>query len=66
MQFKIMGTQGDAGYEYDTLDMQMIKFAELQSSGMLPVKTTPAGKEIMKEFDPNIDEVVWIPRIVGG
>ena len=66
MKFKIMGKKGDAAYDYDTLDMQQIKFAELREAGMLPVVREPDGSRLLQKFEPDHDEVIWIPRITGG
>lgn len=66
MKFKIMGQKGDAAYDYDTLEMQQIKFNELKTAGMLPMVREPAGSRLLKKFEPDHDEVIWIPSIAGG
>jgi hypothetical protein len=40
---------------------------EAQSRGAIAFKTVP-GKdaERIREFDPNADEIIVVPRIVGG
>ena len=66
MRFKIMGKKGDAAFDYDTLEMQQVKFAELKSAGMLPMVREPSGSRLLQKFEPGVDEVIWIPRITGG
>lgn len=66
MRFKILCGKGDAGYDYDTLEMAEIKFDELKTDGYLPVVVEPEGKRVLKGFDPNADEVIWVPAIAGG
>lgn len=66
MKFKIMGKKGDAVFEYDTIEMQKVKFQELQGSGMLPMVRGGGGSRVLKEFEPDAEEVIWMPRIMGG
>jgi hypothetical protein len=66
MKFKIMGKKGDAEFDYETIEMQKIKFDELQTAGMLPMVKTGSKTKMLKEFDPGVDEVIWIPKIMGG
>lgn len=66
MRFKIMGTKGDAALDYADPEVAEIKFDELMLD-MIPVardKDVPA--RILKHFDPDVNEVVWIPKIAGG
>lgn len=65
MKFKILCDKGDAGYDYDT-DVAEIKFDELKSSGMLPMVITPDKREIVQKFDPDIEEISWLPAVMGG
>lgn len=67
MKFKIMCDKGDAGYDYDT-ETAEIKFNELLSQNYLPVAVDPdTGKnKNVKEFDPDIQELIWVPAIMGG
>ena len=64
MKFKIMGKEGDAGYDYDT-DIAELKFNELKES-MLPMEITESGIKKLDKFNPGTDVVVWMPRIMGG
>jgi len=42
------------------------KFDELSLS-MIPVAADGEGPgTVMQKFDPNVEEVVWVPRITGG
>lgn len=65
MIFKIMGNKGDAAIDLETIEMQQIKFDELMGSGLLPMVKDPAPR-MLKSFEPEHDEVLWIPRIAGG
>ena len=66
MKFKIMGKKGDAAFDYDTLEMQKVKFAELKDAGMLPMVRGSGGRRLLQKFDPAAEEVIWIPKITGG
>ena len=66
MKFKIMGQKGDAAFDYDTIEMQQTKFTELEESGLLPVVRESGGLRVLKDFEPDHDEVTWIPKITGG
>ena len=65
MKFRILCDKGDAGYDYDT-DMAQIKFDELIKDNYLPMKVEQGKHLPMKTFDPSINEVVWMPNIMGG
>ena len=67
MKFKIMCHKGDAAYDYTDLEMAEIKFDELKTDGMLPMVIEPEGKKrVLQNFEPDINEVVWMPGIMGG
>lgn len=66
MKFKIMGQKGDAVFDYDTIEMQKIKFNELMGGGMLPMVRGGGGSRVLKKFEPDQEEVIWIPKITGG
>ena len=67
MKFKIMCDKGDAGYTYEEMEMAEIKFNELKGSGMLPmVIGTDSKKRVLQKFDSGVEEVLWLPAIVGG
>ena len=65
MRFKVLCEKGDAPYDYD-VETAQIKFDELRGSGMLPMVVTGGGSVPMRVFDPDVEEVVWVPAIVGG
>ena len=66
MRFKILCDKGDAAYDYDTVEMAEIKFDELKADGFLPMVVEPEGNKMLKAFDPDVDEVMWVPAIMGG
>lgn len=66
-----MGKKGDAVMEYDDVEIQEIKFNELVEANYLPIALKQLGKDLekntlMKAFDPDVDEVLFMPRVVGG
>jgi hypothetical protein len=67
MKFKIMGRKGDAVYDYDTATGE-VKFNELLSDGLVPFGSSGEGKKLAKvdKFHPDLEEVVWMPKLVGG
>ena len=67
MKFKILCNEGDAQYDYDVLEMAEIKFEELLNDNLLPVVVEPEGnKKVLKKFNPDVDEIMWVPAIMGG
>jgi hypothetical protein len=66
MKFKILGQKGDAEFDYDTIEMQEIKFKELGESGLLPMVAEAGKNRMLKNFEPDANEIIWIPKIVGG
>ena len=65
MKFKIMGQKGDFEGGYDRVTASE-KFEELFDSGMLPVVRENDTSRILKKFEPDHDEMLWIPKIMGG
>lgn len=66
MKFKIMGQKGDDVYDYD-VETAEVKFNELLSASLLPVALDGSGdKKIIKKFNPEVEEITWIPKIIGG
>ena len=65
MIYKILCDKGDAPFDYD-VDVAEVKFDELKNSGYLPMKVDGKKHVPMKAFDPDAEEVVWVPAIVGG
>ena len=66
MKFKIMGQKGDSEFDYDSIEMQEIKFDELKGAGMLPTVIDNGKSRMLDKFDPDANEIIWIPRIMGG
>ena len=66
MRFKIMCHKGDSLYDYDIPEMAAIKFDELIGSGMLPMVIEKSGNRLLTKFEPDVDEVMWMPAVVGG
>jgi hypothetical protein len=66
MKFKILGQKGDAEFDYDTIEMQEIKFKELSKSGLLPMVAESGKNRMLKSFEPDANEIIWIPKIAGG
>jgi hypothetical protein len=65
MKFKIMGTKGDAAFDYDT-DAAEVKFNELLAADYIPVQSKGGKSGVVKEFDPDAEKVTWMPKIMGG
>lgn len=62
MKFKILCSAGDSEYDYPN-KIAELKFDELKNAGMLPVV---ADGKVLKEFDPGIEELTWVPKVMGG
>ena len=66
MKFRIISKKGDEAYDYDIETAEM-KFSELLLSGMIPVAVGGEGEHrVLNKFNPDIDEMMWMPRIAGG
>jgi hypothetical protein len=65
MRFKILCREGDDPYDYPT-EVAELKFNELKQAGMLPVVYEGTKAVALKDFDPDIEEVTWLPAIRGG
>jgi hypothetical protein len=61
-----MGKKGDAEFDYETIEMQEIKFAELKNAGMLPMVVEGGKNRMIDKFEPGADEIIFIPKIMGG
>lgn len=66
MKFKILGKKGDAEFDYDTIEMQEIKFNELKTAGMMPMVVDQGKNRMIQKFEPDADEIIFIPKIMGG
>jgi hypothetical protein len=66
MRFKILGQKGDAEFDYDTIEMQEIKFDELKTAGMMPMVVDGGKGRMIQKFEPEVDEIIFIPKVMGG
>ena len=66
MHFKILCREGDAEYDY-ALDIAELKFDELRTAGMVPMVIEQEGKNrLLDKFDPDVEDMIWMPVIMGG
>jgi hypothetical protein len=68
----VMDTTGDTRYQFDASDQAAVaeaekRFMELTGSGFMAAKRTAAGQsELIRNFDPTVEETLFIPRLRGG
>jgi hypothetical protein len=68
----IMDTSGDTRHQFDPTDAQALadaeqRFVELTGAGFIAARRTGDGKsELIRHFDPVVQETLFIPRLVGG
>ena len=68
----VMDHTGDSRYSYDPNDAQELaeaeqRFYELTKVGFTAAVRTSAGQvSQIRSFDPNAEESVFFPRLVGG
>jgi hypothetical protein len=68
----VMDHTGDSRYSYDPNDAQELaeaeqRFYELTKVGFTAAVRTGAGQvSQIRSFDPNAEESVFFPRLVGG
>ena len=68
----VMDTSGDTRHQFDPKDARAVaeaekRFRELTGGGFIAAKRTGHGtSELVRQFDPNAQETVFIPRLVGG
>ncbi len=67
MKFKIMGGKGDAEVDYGK-EVAETKFEELMASNYRPFEVVKAGGGLkpVREFNPEAEEITWMPQIMGG
>ena len=66
MQFKILCREGDALYDYPT-EVAELKFDELRTAGMVPMVVEQEGKNrLLSKFEPDVEDITWMPAIMGG
>jgi hypothetical protein len=68
----VMDTSGDTRLQFDPEDASAVaeaekRFHELTEAGFIAAKRTGRGtSELVRDFDPAVQETVFIPRLVGG
>jgi len=68
----VMDATGDTRHDFDADDMAAVadaarRFAELTERGFTAAKRTGFGTgELIRSFDPNLKETLFIPRLIGG
>jgi hypothetical protein len=72
MKFDVMDHTGHSTEAFDKANPQQLaaaqaRFDELIAEGRTAaVRTGPAQSRIVRKFDPNAEEVLFIPRLMGG
>lgn len=68
----VMNATGDTRYEFDPTDAAVVakastRFKELTGAGYTAAVRRGAGaSELIRDFDPSVDETVFFPRLRGG
>jgi len=69
----VMDGSGDTRHEFDVSDRASVataeeRFRELTGKGFRAVALGPAGGagELVREFDPTIEQTLFIPQLRGG
>jgi hypothetical protein len=68
----VMDATGDTRHHFDMNDGAAVaeaerRFEELTEAGFIAAKRTGAGaSELIRRFDANVEETLFIPRLVGG
>jgi hypothetical protein len=68
----VMDTSGDTRHQFDPDDPSAvaeaeIRFRNLTEAGFIAAKRTGSGtSELIREFDPTAQEIVFFPRLRGG
>ncbi|MGH6715603.1 MAG: hypothetical protein ACREDC_05355 [Bradyrhizobium sp.] len=68
----VMDRTGDSRHRFDPNNMQELAkaerhFRELTGAGFTAaVRTAPGEVSQLRSFDPNAEETVFFPRLVGG
>jgi hypothetical protein len=73
MHFQIiMDTSGDTRHQFDAADASAVaeaerRFSELIGAGFIAARRIGNGtSELVRQFDPAVEETLFIPRLVGG
>ena len=68
----VMDYSGDSRYQFDPRDVGALaeaekRFKKLTGAGFTAAVRTAAGESIrIRSFDPNAEETLFFPRLVGG
>jgi hypothetical protein len=68
----IMDTSGDTRHQFNPYDATAVaeaerRFTELTGAGFIAAKRTGNGtSELIRQFDPTVQETLFIPKLVGG
>jgi hypothetical protein len=68
----VMDRTGDSRHPFDPQNVESVaraekRFKELTEAGYIAAARTSAGESRgLKSFDPNADETLFFPRLVGG
>ena len=68
----VMDHTGDTRHDFDASDAAAVdaaekRFLELTGAGFVAaVRTGPGEQQIVRAFDPAIEETLFHPRLVGG
>ena len=68
----VMDRSGDTRHNFDANDADALleaeeRFIELTGVGFTAVVRTTSGEAVVKRtFDPNAEETLFFPRLVGG
>lgn len=68
----VMDITGDTRHQFDTANSEALaeaekRFKELTGVGFTAAKRTTGGEsELIRSFDPTIEETLFFPRLQGG
>jgi hypothetical protein len=69
----VMNRSGDTRHEFDKDDamavtLAEVRFRELTGKGFRAVALTNDGSpgHLMRDFDPNVEQTLFIPQLKGG
>jgi hypothetical protein len=68
----VMDTTGDTRHQFDPNDPSALaeaerRFAELINAGYIAARRSGNGSsELLRQFDPTVQETLFIPRLIGG
>lgn len=68
----VMDHTGDSRHTFDEADKAAVaeaekRFLQLTGDGFTAAQRTGSGEStIVRSFDPNAEEVLFVPRLVGG